>query len=318
MPLPEKKIFYTIAEIADSWKVPSRIVDAPIPLPKKGLSFTIAEVATRWNVHSKTIEDYLLTGKLISSVYVPSNTLCRNTMIFNSEGWRWGDYSEFIYYSELSDSNSTKTGWGVFRLFYSYIQWEKNGKVNLNDDKWYFTMPGKNWYFGFDEPYVLNRCDVVITLQEIERFETEYSISINTETQELSNNVTVKRPAQQDPVKTVDVKKGGRSKVMLTESVEHAFLKLLKEGNTEVLRSRKIREFLERLKEMATEGNPKEDQYVLERIKSIKVPKFGKCTITMQSYETQKGTRKTTTISKPYDSGRVSQILSELRKNNIF
>jgi hypothetical protein len=55
-------------------------------------------------------------------------------------------------------------------------------------------------------------------------------------------------------------------------------------------------------------------EYVLERIKEVKVPKMGKCSITTHDRENIANRRKIITESKTYQINEVSKILNRLRK----
>jgi len=112
--------------------------------------------------------------------------------------------------------------------------------------------------------------------------------------------------------------KGGRPKGYLYEVIEHVYNNLGKHGKSELSKLRRVREFIIFTKQMATKGNDYTDEYVMERIKSIKVPEEGDCTITLEDKVTLRGLNELT--EKPgkasYTNNDVAKILTKLRKNN--
>jgi len=112
---------------------------------------------------------------------------------------------------------------------------------------------------------------------------------------------------------TGNAKIGGKPKGTLAEAVEHAYRKLSSHGNTAVLKANELRGFLKCLKEMATEGNENSDEYILERIESVKVPKSGSCTVTTKERQLRGSERKMSLPSKNYTNNAVSKLLAKLR-----
>lgn len=111
-------------------------------------------------------------------------------------------------------------------------------------------------------------------------------------------------------------KKGGAPRGPLSEAIEHVYLKFLKEGNTEILRKGKIKEFLERLKELADEkGNVNFSKYVADRIEKVKISPVGN-TITTKDQIAKTGKKQETTIKgETYQQNSLSKLLTNLRKN---
>ena len=109
-------------------------------------------------------------------------------------------------------------------------------------------------------------------------------------------------------------KKVGRKKNPLTEAIEFAYLHFWEQGNTEILRAGKIRDFLVRLKEMSDERNDNCNEYILERIEEVKISPSGcfvktaeQIIITSQSIEKTRKSRK-------YKQNDVTKILTSMRK----
>jgi hypothetical protein len=110
-------------------------------------------------------------------------------------------------------------------------------------------------------------------------------------------------------------KKGGRHKSPLSEAIEFVYMKYFAEGNTEILRSGKIREFIKRLKELADEkGNKDFSTYVADRIDSVKIFPSG-CTVTTKE-QILKCNERRDRVEKSIDYSQhdVSKKLTELRK----
>lgn len=110
--------------------------------------------------------------------------------------------------------------------------------------------------------------------------------------------------------------KQGRPKSSFSEALEYAWQKLFDQGNHEALKEGNSKIFVLCLKDMITEKNPMADDYVMERIESIKISKTGSYTITTQERIIIKGTRQFIDKSKDYSQKHISQTLSILRKNN--
>jgi hypothetical protein len=119
-----------------------------------------------------------------------------------------------------------------------------------------------------------------------------------------------------DAPQEVDTRnKGGKPKGYLTEAIEYAYLKYRDEGNTEILREGKIREFCERLKELADEkSNPNFSTVIANRIDCVKIAPAG-CTVTTKDkYLEASKTREIKEKGRKYTQQRISQILVELRE----
>lgn len=109
--------------------------------------------------------------------------------------------------------------------------------------------------------------------------------------------------------------KGGARKGALTEAIEYAYKKFKEEGNTEILRKGKIRDFLVRLKELADEkGNPNFSKDIADRIKSVKLSPSGCIVTTEEQFIESSNIRENKMKCRNFKQQRVSQILSELRK----
>jgi hypothetical protein len=111
-----------------------------------------------------------------------------------------------------------------------------------------------------------------------------------------------------------NAKKGGKPKGALAEAIEHAYLKYRDEGNTEILRESKVREFFERLKELADEkGNPNFSKFIADRIENVKILPAGCSVMTKDKYLSTSNSREIKDKGRKYQQQRVSQILVELR-----
>lgn len=121
---------------------------------------------------------------------------------------------------------------------------------------------------------------------------------------------------EQFPTEQVQANKGGRPSGSLKEVIEHVYQKLLVEGKTSALREGRPREFLQKLKEMATENGQNADEYVLERIRDVKMPKNGLYTVTIQDREIPTQGGRFTKDPKTYGKDAISKLLSKLRKEH--
>lgn len=110
-------------------------------------------------------------------------------------------------------------------------------------------------------------------------------------------------------------KKSGKPKGALTEAVEFVYKKFLNEGNTEILRPGKIKEFLARLKELSNDnGNGENSEYIAERIKEVK-KNYGPWVVITQEREIKISQGRTTIEkSQKYTQEKVSKRLTQLRK----
>lgn len=152
----------------------------------------------------------------------------------------------------------------------------------------------------------ITRDSIVVMADEVKRYETENSASFHQE--EKVKSIT---QASTSPPTT---KKVGRRKNPLTEAIEFAYLHFWEQGNTEILRPGKIRDFLVRLKEMCDERNDNFNEYISERIWEVKISPSGcfvktaeQIIITNQSIEKTRKSRK-------YKQNDVTKILTSMRK----
>jgi hypothetical protein len=122
-----------------------------------------------------------------------------------------------------------------------------------------------------------------------------------------------------DAPKDADARnKGGKPKGYLSEVVGHVYQKLSDHGKSGLSKPSKIREFIIFMKEMATKSSRYADEFVMERIKSIRIPEEGDCIIITEENIVTHGLSVTTKSAKPhYTKNDVSKILTSLRKNNI-
>ncbi len=106
----------------------------------------------------------------------------------------------------------------------------------------------------------------------------------------------------------------GKRQGVLSEAIEHAYNKLRNQGNTRVLIGGKPRDFWQCLKAMATVGNVNADEYILERIESVKIPKNGGCSLITKAKIAVFAEHTRTKEGKHYNENAVSKILTKLRK----
>lgn len=165
-----------------------------MPLPPKEM-YTIAEVAGRWKVPVKAIEDYLLTGRLQSSVFLPRKMMYKYTLQTNVDYDGYFDCAAYIYDIDHHDPESFLPRQGVFNICYQDIEWDEHGQATLKKGELYLTLPDEeDCYFGYDEAFVLSQDDVVVTLSELNRFEAEHGITSDLEAN-IPEKITASFPA---------------------------------------------------------------------------------------------------------------------------
>ena len=117
------------------------------------------------------------------------------------------------------------------------------------------------------------------------------------------------------PTSKAQLVQSGRRKSPLTEAVEHAYNLLHESGNIESIKPGRIDRFMEYLKECTTEGNSNENDFISERIKSVKKV-GGKWKITMHPLtDSQIVKQQHTGKTESFDKSAVSTILTRLRGN---
>ena len=121
---------------------------------------------------------------------------------------------------------------------------------------------------------------------------------------------TPKKQAEKDS----GPKQGGKPSGTLAEAVEHAYRKLLQQKNVTVLKAGELRSFLRCLREMATEGNENQDEYILERIETVKAPNVGPCYVKTKERKVPFPQHNKEMESKTYTANAVSKLLAKLRK----
>lgn len=161
-----------------------------------------------------------------------------------------------------------------------------------------------------DQPvkFLIHRNSIVVMAEEVKRYETENPPSLFQEKQAAD--------AGESNTSTPTPKKGGRKKGPLAEAVECAYLHFKAQGNTEILRQGKIREFLTRLKELRDEYNENHIDYISERIKEVKIKPSGCLVITEEQILKTDNRVENILKSKTYQQTAVSKILASLRQKN--
>jgi len=148
----------------------------------------------------------------------------------------------------------------------------------------------------------------LFSMSQIERIESEdgfVSVSI------VSNSET--KPAAQNTPHD----KGGRPQSPLTEAVEKAYLHFLDKGDVAILQPGNIRSFLKNFKLLANDedltvglGNWNVSTYIAERIKEVKIPRAGKCSVVTQDRKE----RGKINQGKRYNQDAIAKKLTNLRK----
>ena len=138
----------------------------------------------------------------------------------------------------------------------------------------------------------------------------ESEINNNDDENNKTNSSSVQKTSQNKR------RKGGPKKCTLSLAVEIAYLKLLDQGETKVLRPKMKDAFMECFREMATDGNRNSDQGVLELIKEVRKSKLGKYTIVTHDRANKSNPLKIEEKSSECDASRVTRFLNTLRTNH--
>lgn len=165
------------------------------------------------------------------------------------------------------------------------INLEDAGLLRLEDDGFWCRYSFKS------NPPRITKDDLFISREEIER----YKLTI------------ASPPAVDTQINIPD--KGGRPPGQLMEAVEKLYCHLRDQGNTEILRAGKVKEFLTRLQECLS-GTDEVSKYVSLRVDKVDLKNTAKAVRTMGN----KDSRGKTTGERFYSQGRASTILSELRR----
>lgn len=168
------------------------------------------------------------------------------------------------------------------------LDWNQNGWARVTS----LTSQGQDRGGGaVVGPLSVHKNDLVISSFALDHYREETGIRVK-----FPHDVTkqTKSKQQKDNI-------GGAPKGPLAEAIEHVYLKYLKEGNTEILRKGRIKEFLERLKELADEkGNKNFSRYVADRIEKVKISPAGNTVITKEQIINTGNGRETKRESRTY------------------
>lgn len=155
--------------------------------------------------------------------------------------------------------------------------------------------------------------DLFVTHPHLIEFMDECSWTENTDSAPATV-LSEKNPA--DGLIEQQTKPAGRKPGPLNDAVTLAYEKLYKEGNTEILKPSKIKEFLQRLKEFSTEKHPSYIAEIGVRIENV-VNVSGDCIITTsEAYLKSSESRELRLKPRKYGKNAVSKILTALRKKH--
>lgn len=170
---------------------------------------------------------------------------------------------------------------------------------------------------------LVDRKSLAVEWKEVERIEEKYPLKQPPVTSEGQ----LQQPNSPEPTDGASLghirsdKKGGRPPETLRETVEAVFNYLQNKGDEVAIKRGNVREFLRTLKRFSNDNTHSDDiglqklkSYVAERIKDVKIPRAGNCSITTQ--ERQKG--KKTTKGETFSQGAVSKLLTDLRKKTTL
>jgi hypothetical protein len=152
----------------------------------------------------------------------------------------------------------------------------------------------------------ITRDSIVVMADEVKRYETENPASF------LPGEKVKSTPESNTDFPTR--KKGGRKKTPFTEAIEFTYSHFWEQGNTEILRPKKIRDFLIRLKEMCDERSDKYNEYVSERICEVKMSPSDCFVRTAEQIIITNQSIEKTIKSRKYKKQDVAKRLSDMRK----
>lgn len=111
--------------------------------------------------------------------------------------------------------------------------------------------------------------------------------------------------------------KGGRPKEPLAEAVERAYLHFRDKGDLTILQPGNIRSFLKSFKSLANDepqslsfGNGNISAYIAERIKEVKIPREGECSVKTQD----RAEGRKINPGQGYSQKSIAKLLAKLRK----
>lgn len=185
------------------------------------------------------------------------------------------------------------------------LQWNENNRAKIG------ILTNNNLQYYIIGERSIHKNDLRISSISLASYMEEEGIPVP----ENLHTESLEQCKKESPDPQTAGKKGGRHKSLLSEAIEFVYLKYLAEGNTEILRPGKIREFIRRLKELAAEkGNRNSLTYVADRIDSVKMFPSG-CIVTTNDLILKCSERRDRVDKgSDYRQQEVSKQLSELRK----
>jgi len=175
--------------------IEERRKDAIVALPPKEL-YSIQDVADRWSTDAATVEDYLCSRKLNAFIRLPQ-------IRFYQKDFKVGEKIDpesglcVMDFGADVPSNFRFMG-GLFALIYPAIVWDKDGNKTLGLSDRVLVIPAEDEPLWLTEDITINKQEIRIMLPDIERFEAENSVSIETlckQTKQLKVAVT---PSESD------------------------------------------------------------------------------------------------------------------------
>lgn len=184
------------------------------------------------------------------------------------------------------------------------LEWSKNGWARVTSLSPQVQAGTGGAVVG---PYSVHKDNLVISSVALDHYREETGIRVKFPHDEP------KQAKSEQP----NSNKSGAPTGPLSEAVKYVYLKFREEGNTEILRKGKIKEFLERLKELADEkGNKNYLQYVADRIEKVKMSPSGNTVTTKEQITKTGNIHENKRKSRTYTSNEVTKQLTFLRKQH--
>lgn len=263
---------------------------------KERSTFTVKGLSKLWDKEEEEIEEYFREGKLFCSVRLEGEFLKHRRSKDGVEEVPCGTMHIRQHLLEPKYNEFKITNYN------HVISYDDEGFLDLQSAHFsYVGYDGYTYELGMHGLLPnLKKNKLFITREEVERFEREFPDTVKAGVFEHLEHAK----EQENETDT-----GGRPPGQLKEAIERLYLHLQGQGNTSMLRPRRIKEFLSSLQECLS-GTDKVSEYIQNRIDKVNLKDTAKTVRVIGDMNSEGKDSQ----SRFYDQDRVSQILSEMRK----